>query len=331
MDRRRFLLTSLAGALAAPLSARAQQAGKAFRIGVLGAYPPTTDSESARIWQGFLQGLRDLGYVEGQNVVIIARYSEGRNELLPALAAELVQLKVDVILAGSGTPGASAAQRSTSTIPIVMTNAGDPVGSGLVASLARPGRNLTGLSTIASDLIGKQLQLLKEVVPTMLRVAVLSNPANPGHATSLREANVAARSLRVQLQSLKASAARELDSVVLAAAKDSANALLILGDGVFFGLRARIAELTAKSHLPSISMEREHASAGGLMAYGPDFRDNMRRAAIYMHKILNGAKPAELPIEQPTKFDLVINLKIAKALGLTIPPSVLARADQVIE
>ena len=330
MDRRCFVLTSLAGAFVGPRIAEAQQAGKAFRIGVLGAYPPMTDSESARIWEGFLQGLRDLGYVEGQNVVIVARYSQGRNESLSALAAELVRLNVHVILAGSGTPGASAAQRATSTIPIVMTNAGDPVGSGLVDSLARPGRNLTGLSIVASDLIGKQMQLLKEVVPTMSRVAVLSNPANPGHAISLREADVAARSLQVQIQSLTASAAQELDSVFMAA-KENANALIILGDGVFFGLRARIAALTVKSQLPSIYMQREHANAGGLMAYGPDSRDNMRRAAIYIDKILNGARPADLPIEQPTKFDLVINLKTAKTLGLRIPQSLLLRADRVIE
>jgi ABC-type uncharacterized transport system substrate-binding protein len=275
--------------------------------------------------------LRDLGYVESQNVVIVGRYSEGRNERLPALAADLVRLKVDVILAGAGTPGASAAQRATSTIPIVMTIPGDPVGSGLVASLARPGRNVTGLSTVAPDLVAKQMQLLKEVVPTMSRVAVLSNPTNPSHATSLKEAEVAARSLRVQLQSLRARAAGELDSVFVAAAKESANALIVIGDGIFFGQRARIAELTAKSHLPSIFMEREHASAGGLMAYGPDFLDNMRRAAYYVDKILKGAKPGDLPIEQPVKFQLVINLKTARALGLTIPPSLLQRADQVIE
>jgi ABC-type uncharacterized transport system substrate-binding protein len=331
MDRRAFIAAVTGGLLAAPLAGEAQQAGTVFRIGVLGAFPPTTDPEGARLWQGFLQGLRDLGYVESQNVVIVGRYSEGRNERLPALAADLVRLKVDVILAGAGTPGASAAQRATSTIPIVMTIPGDPVGGGLVASLARPGRNVTGLSTVAPDLVAKQMQLLKEVVPTMSRVAVLSNPTNPSHATSLKEAEVAARSLRVQLQSLRARAAGELDSVFVAAAKESANALIVIGDGIFFGQRARIAELTAKSHLPSIFMEREHASAGGLMAYGPDFRDNMRRAAIYVDKILKGAKPADLPVEQPTKFDLVINLKTAKALGLTIPPSLLQRADQVIE
>jgi ABC-type uncharacterized transport system substrate-binding protein len=331
MDRRGFIGTLAGGLLFAPLAAQAQQAGTVFRIGVLGAFPPTTDPEDARLWQGFLQGLRDLGYVESQNVVIVGRYSEGRNERLPALAADLVRLKVDVILAGAGTPGASAAQRATSTIPIVMTIPGDPVGSGLVASLARPGRNVTGLSTVAPDLVAKQMQLLKEVVPTMSRVAVLSNPTNPSHATSLKEAEVAARSLRVQLQSLRARAAGELDSVFVAAAKESANALIVIGDGIFFGQRARIAELTAKSHLPSIFMEREHASAGGLMAYGPDFLDNMRRAAYYVDKILKGAKPGDLPIEQPVKFQLVINLKTARALGLTIPPSLLQRADQVIE
>ena len=316
------------GIFAAPFAADAQQPGKVFRIGILGTVPPTTP-EVSRIWEALLQGLRDLGYVEGQNIVIERRYSEGRNERLPDLAADLVRLKVDVIVA-AGTPPPYAAKRATTTIPIVMTNASDPVGSGLVASLARPGGNITGLSLLSPELAGKQLELLKETVPKVSRVAVLWNPANPVHTLILRQAEVAARSLRLQLQILEARGPNEFDSAFSAMTKERAGALLVLADPMFFGHRTRLADLAAKSRLPSVFLLREHADAGGLMAYGPSTRDNFRRAATYVDKILKGAKPGDLPIEQPTKFELVINLKTAKALGLTIPRSVLGRADEVI-
>jgi putative ABC transport system substrate-binding protein len=330
VDRRVFLGAATFGFLARPLVADAQPAGKMFRIGILGAYPPT-EPASRPIFEAFLEGLRDLGYVEGKNIVIEGRYSEGKADRLPGLAAELVRLEVDVIVTGSGTPGPVAARRATSTIPIVMTIAGDPVGSGLVASLARPGGNVTGLSIVVPDLLGKQLQLLKEAVPTVSRVAVLSNPTNPAVAVSLGAAEAAALSLHVQLQVLRARAVSELDGAMSAATREGAGALIVIGDSVFFGQRARIAKLAAQSHLPSMFLEREHAQAGGLMAYGPSFRDNYRRAATYVDRILRGAKPADLPVEQPRKFELLINLRTAKALGLTIPPAVLARADEVIQ
>jgi putative tryptophan/tyrosine transport system substrate-binding protein len=328
MDRRVFMGALTGGLLATPLAAEAQPAAKVYRIGLLGTVP-LTDPGTSRIWDGFLEGLRQLGYVEGQNLVIEGRYSEGRSERLPALAAELVQLKVDVIVAAATT--ADEAKRTTSTIPIVMTNHGDPVGSRVVASLARPGGNVTGLSALSPALVGKQLQLLKEAVPRVSRVAVLSNPTHPSHPTSLREAEVAARSLKVRLQILEARAPTEFAGAFSAATKESAGALLVLGDPMFFGERTRIVELAAKSRLPLMSIQKEYAEAGGLLAYGIDQRDSFRRAATYVDKILKGAKPADLPVEQPTKFELVINLKTAKALGLTLPQSVLGRADEVIQ
>jgi putative ABC transport system substrate-binding protein len=279
--------------------------------------------------RGFFEGLQQLGYVEGQNIVIEGRYSEGRSERLPTLAAELVRLKVDVIVAAAYT--ASAAKGATSTIPIVMTNDADPVGNMLVASLARPGGNVTGLSTLSIDLVGKQLALLKEAMPRLSRVAVLSNPAHPHHPRSLQEAKVAARTLKVRLQILEARAPTEFAGALSLATKESADALLVLADPWFFGERARIVELAAASRLPLLGTQTEFAAAGGLLTYGIDQRDNFRRAATYVDRILKSAKPGDLPVEQPTKFELVVNLKTAKALGLTIPPSLLQRADQVIE
>lgn len=263
---RRLALAFTLAVLLAPVAAGAQQAAKVFRIGILGTLPPTTP-EVSRLWDGFLQGLRELGYVEGQNVVIERRYYEERTERLPAVAAELVRLQVDVIVAAGGPPP-HAAKDATSTIPIVMTNHGDPVGSGLVASLARPGGNVTGLSIVAPELRGKQLQLLKEAIPRLSRVAVLSNPTHPAHALSLREAEVAARSLEVRLQVLEARAPSEFASAFSAATQQRAGALIVLGDPMFFGERARIAELAAKHRLPAMAGYREHAAAGGLMAYG---------------------------------------------------------------
>jgi ABC-type uncharacterized transport system substrate-binding protein len=329
VDRRRFLLTSLAGALAAPLAtAAAQPPEKVPRVGFLG---PRTRSDDAGFTDGFLQGLRELGWVEGKTIVIEYRWAEGRPDRLPDLVTELVRRKVDVIFAGSNAV-AVAAKNATGTIPIVMATGGDPVGQGLVATLARPGGNVTGLSfSVGMDIVGKWLELLKEAVPKVRGVAVLSNPANPGHAPAIENVNVAARSVGVQLQHLEARGPSEFDSAFAAMARERAEALLVLLDPFFGFRRARLSELAAKSRLPAMYGSREYPEAGGLMSYGADFRHSYRRSATYVDKILKGAKPADLPIEQPTKFELVINLNTAKVLGLTIPPSLLLRADQVIE
>jgi len=279
----------------------------------------------------FRQGLRELGWVEGQNLVIDYRSAEGKLDRLPDLAAELVRLKVDIIVAVP-TPAAAAAKNAIETIPIVMIGVGDPVGTGLIASLARPGGNATGLSfSVGLEIAGKLLELLKETVPKVRRVAILSNPANPVQPLLIREVNVAARSLGVQLQHLEARGPNEFDGAFAAMAKERVGALLIVADGMLIFHRTRLADLAARSRLPAAYGWREHVEAGGLMSYGPSLRDLFRRAATYVDKILKGAKPADLPVEQPTKFELVINLKTAKALGLTIPQSVLGRADQVIE
>jgi putative ABC transport system substrate-binding protein len=326
MNRRAFLAGTGAVLLAAPLAAEAQQTGNVWRIGLLGSSSP----EASRIWEGFFQGLRELGYVEGQNFLIEGRFYGERTERLPALAAELVRLNVDVIVT-QGPPAPEAAQRATSTIPIVMAVHQDPVGSGLVASLARPGRNVTGLSFLSPELVGKRLQLLKEAVPGLSRVAVLSNPAHPTVALELREAEVAARSLKVRLQVLEARAPSDFASAFSAMAKARAGGLFVVGNLMFFSERTRIVELAAQSRVPAIYPGKEFADAGGLMAYGPNVRESYRRAATYVDRILKGAKPADLPVERPTKFELVINLKTAKALGLTIPPSLLRRADAIIQ
>jgi putative ABC transport system substrate-binding protein len=331
MDRRLFIGT-LAGVLvAAPLSTDAQRPEKVARVGYLNPGSSSDPLRQHRL-EAFRQELRELGYVEGQNIAIESRWAEDKYERYPALAADLVRLKMDVIVAVTGL-ATQAAQQATRTIPIVMSIANDPVGSGLVASLARPGGNVTGISIMASDMVGKQLDLLKEVVPKVSRVAILRNPANPASASNLREAEAAARSLGVRLQALEARNPKEIDSAFAAMTKERAGALLILGDAVFGSQRRQIAELTMKRHLPSLFAQgsREYAEAGGLMVYSANILDLERRAAIYVDKILKGAKPADLPVEQPTKFELVINLKTAKAFGLTIPQSVLGRADEVIQ
>jgi putative ABC transport system substrate-binding protein len=322
MDRRRFLLTSLAGALAGPLAAGAQ-AGKIYRIGVLA-------NVSGGAWGAFIQGLRDLGYVEGQNITIEFRSSEGRYERLPDLAAELVRLKVDVIVAPANE-NVVVARQATRTIPIIMAGSFDPVESGLVASLARPGGNVTGLSFRAPEIEGNRLELLEEITPRVSRVAVLSNPTNRAIHSSLAEVEVAARSLGVQVQILEARGPDEFQGAFAAMTRERADALLVFPDGMFLLHRTRIADLAAKSRLPAMYGVREFVDAGGLVSYAPSLRDNLRRAATYVDKILKGAKPGDLPVEQPTKFDLIINLKTARALGLAITPSLLARADQVIE
>ena len=327
--RRQFLRTVSVGLLAAPLAVEAQQPGRVPRIGFLSV---TSPSDRPPLLDAFRQGLRELGWVEGQNIVIDYRYAEGRVDRLPDLAAELVRLKVDLIVASAGTQGVTAAKNATETIPIVMIAVRDPVGTGLIASLARPGGNVTGVSGSAGlEIVAKQLELLKETVPKIRRVAILSNPANAYHQLAIREVNVAARSLGVQLQLLEARGPNEFDGAFAAMAKERVGALLVLSDAMLNSHRTRLADLAARSRLPAAYGVRESVEAGGLMSYGPSFLDLYRRSAAYVDKILKGAKPADLPVEQPTKFELVINLKTAKALGLTIPPSLLQRADQVIE
>jgi putative ABC transport system substrate-binding protein len=309
--------------LASPLAAEAQQAGKVYRIGVLAVQ----DSPG---WEGFRQALRQLGYVEGSNTAIEWRWSEGKLERFPDFAAELVSLKVDLIVA-STYPGTLAAKKATETIPIIMVAVADPVRVGLVASLARPGGNITGSTLLpGTQIVGKYLELLKETVPSLSRVAVLTNPANPMHGLRLREVEVAGRALGVTHQVLTAQGPREFDGAFAAMTRERAGALYVVGDPLFHQHRARLAELAAKSRLPAVYELREHAEAGGLMAYAPNVLDLYRHAATYVDKIFKGAKPADIPVEQPTKLELVVNLRTASALGLTIPPSVLIRADEVI-
>jgi ABC-type uncharacterized transport system substrate-binding protein len=326
--RRAFIGTLAGGLLAAPLAAGGQQAAKVYRLGLLGGSPPNSPG-GRRAWEGFFQGMRELGYVEGQNILVEGRFYGDHTERLPALAAELVQLKVDVIVVGAA-PAPEAAQRATSTIPIVMAIHVDPIGSGLVASLAKPGKNVTGVSTVGPELVGKRLQLLKEVIPGISRVAVLSNPTDTAQALLLRDAQVAARSLKVRLQVLEARAPGDFAGAFSAMTKERAAGVIVLTSSMFYAERARIVDLAGRSRLPAIYGVKEFAEAGGLMAYGVNLGESFRRAATYVDKILKGARPADLPVEQPTKFELVINLKTAKALGLTIPPALLARADEVI-
>src|SRR5438034_5088791 len=330
ISRRAFLGTMAGALLTAPLAAEAQQSGKVFRIGIL-ANVWATDPRVEPLWQAFIQGLQELGYVEGQNITIEHRSSEGRYERLPALAAELVRLKVDVIVVPA-SQNALAAKEATRTIPIVMASAADPVAEGLVASLARPGGNITGLMGNAGpEIAGKRLELLKEAVPKVSRVALLSNPTNPASAPALGATRAAARSLRLQLQMLEARAPDEIERAFAAMTREHADALVVVTDAMFILQRRRIAAFAAKHRLPTMSGWREDVEIGSLMSYAASGRDNFRRAATYVDKILKGAKPGDLPVEQPTKFELVINLKTAKVLGLTIPQSVLGRADEVIQ
>ena len=330
MDRRAFIGSLAGGLLAAPLStAAAQPREKVPRVGYLSPGSPS-DLARQRRFEAFRQGLRELGYVEGQNIAIEPRWAEGKYARYSALAADLVRLKMDVIVAVGGR-ATQDAQQATRTIPIVMSVVIDPLGSGLVASLARPGGNVTGLTIMASDVVGKQFEVVKEVVPKVSRVALLWNPANPGSAPQVREAEGAARALGVRLQTLEARDPQEIDSAFAAMTKERAGALVVLTDSILTNQRSQIAELAAERRLPAIYGNSEHAEAGGLMAYSANFLDLERRAATYVDKILKGAKPGDLPVEQPANLELVINLKTAKALGLTIPPSLLQRADQVIE
>jgi ABC-type uncharacterized transport system substrate-binding protein len=317
-----YALSVLLFALCVP--SNAQQPKKVPRIGFVS---PTSDDSRV---EAFRQGLRELGYVEGQNITIEYRWAEGRFERLPDLAMELVRINVDMVVAVV-TQASLAAKKATGKIPIVMIGVSDPVGSGLVVSLARPGANITGNSSMTAEVVGKQLELLKETLPKISRVAALWNPANPVfQAIQRKEAEVAAQALGVQLHIVEARGADEIDRAFAGAARDRVRALLLLNDPVFMAYRKRIADLSVKHRLTTVSGTLEYTEAGGLMAYGPSFPDMYRRAATYVDKILKGTKPADLPVEQPTKFELIINLKAAKQIGLTIPPNVLARADKVI-
>jgi putative ABC transport system substrate-binding protein len=322
MKRRKFIALLGAAAAARPLGARAQQAEKVYKIGSLtaGSSGPSIVGEA----------FRELGYIVGKNVTFESRYAEDRLDRLPKLAAELVSLKVDVIITW-GTLAPLAAKRATSTIPIVMIAAGDPVGSGLVASLAHPGGNVTGTSLMAPDLGGKRLELLKELLPGISRVAILWNAANPYSALVFKETAGAARTLEVELQSLEVREPADIDAALEAATGQHADALIAVEDPLTVDLRKKIAEFAADHRLPTISGLRLFADSGFLMTYGADLADTTRRSVVYVDKILKGAKPSDLPVEQPTKFELVINLKTAKSLGLTIPSLLLARADEVIE
>jgi ABC-type uncharacterized transport system substrate-binding protein len=307
-------------------SAEAQQPTKVARIGFLSASSP--EALSSRI-EAFRQGLRELGYVEGKNIVIEWRSAEGKLDRLPALAAELVRLKVDIIVT-AGPSLTRPAKEATSTIPIVMTFDPDPVGSGFVASLARPGGNITGLSTLSPEISGKQLQLLKETVTKLSRVAVLGNSTSPGNAQALGEMELASKAFGVQLQYLDVLSPKDVETAFRAASKGRADAGLVLSSPVLTSQRTQIVNLAVKSRLPAIYWRSDFVEAGGLMSYGASQNDLDRRAATYVDKILKGAKPADLPVEQPIKFEFIINLKAAKQIGLTIPPNVLARADRVI-
>jgi putative ABC transport system substrate-binding protein len=325
-----LLVTLALGLLLAPLAPEAQPPTHVHRIGTLSALG-TTPGRNPFV-EAFLEGMRALGYVEGQHFVLEYRGAEGQFEGFPDLAAELVRLKVEVIVA-QGTPAALAAKHATTTVPIVMVGVGDPVGSGLVASLARPGGNITGLSNLSTELVGKQLEFLKEVLPAVSRVAVLWNPANPAHALMVRAADVAAQALGVQLHLVEARGRGPdaFDSAFAAMTNAHAGALLVLADNIFFEHRRRLAELAAMSHLPTMHQDRALVEVGGLISYAASVPDVWRHGATYVARILKGAKPADLPVERPTKFHLVINLKTAKALGITMPPSLLLLADEVIK
>jgi putative ABC transport system substrate-binding protein len=312
--------------LAVALIAEAQQPAKVARIGI---FLPASASASAHMVEAFRQGLREHGYGK-QNVTLESRYGEGKAERLSDLAAELVRLKVDVIVVGS-TPGVMAAKTATRKIPIVMVTTGDPVAGGLIASLARPGGNITGVTALGQELSGKRLEVLKEAVPNVSRVAVLLNPLNPDSALSLKGTEVAARTLGLQLRVQEVHDPTDFPKAFEALTREGATALVVLADAMFVSQAGRIVALSAKSRLPAIYAHRELVDAGGLMFYGASLADMFRRAAYYVDRILKGAKPADLPVEQPTKFELLINLNAAKQIGLTIPPAVLSKADKVIK
>ncbi len=328
ISRRAFLGSVAGGLLTAPVGTEAQQPGKVYRVGIL--TNKASDPAEARLWQAFRSGLRERGWIEGQNILIEFRAAEGNTARLPELAAELVRLKVDLIVARASI-FVQPAKEATSSIPIVFLTHADPVRTGHVASLARPGGNITGLAVLMTDLAPKGLELLISAVPVAQRIAVLWNPDTPSHTPALKAVEEAERMLRVQLQPVGARTAAELEGAFAAMARARAQAVLVLGASLFLAERQRVAELAIKHRLPTMSMLKDVVDTGGLMSYSPNYDDLYRRGAIYVDKILKGAKPADLPVEQPTKFELVINLKTAKALGLTIPPSLLQRADEIIQ
>jgi putative ABC transport system substrate-binding protein len=324
-------LATIAAALvlfSAPLAVEAQQPGKVYRVGVL--TNKASDPAEARLWQAFRSGLRERGWIEGENILIEFRGAEGNSARLPELAADLVRLKVDLIVARSSL-FVQPAKEATSSIPIVFVVHADPVRTGHVTSLARPGGNITGLSNLMTDLAPKGLEFLSSAVPVAKRIAVLWSPDTPSHTPALKAVEEAGRTLRVQLQPVGARTAAELEGAFSAMARARAQAVLVLSSPIFFAERRRVAELAIAHRLPTLYDAGDFAEAGGLMTYGPNYDDLYRRGAIYVDKILRGAKPADLPVEQATKFELVINLKTAKVIGLTIPSSVLARADRIIE
>jgi putative ABC transport system substrate-binding protein len=323
----RLIIAFALGLFAWSLSADAQQPTRVARIGILS---DEGSSLAAKTFEPFAQGLRDLGYMEGQNIAFERRYAEGKNEILPSFAAELVRLQPDVILA-IGTPAARAAKTATQTIPIVFARIADPIGLGLVPGLARPGGNLTGVSLLTRELAGKWLELLITAVPDAKRVGVFWDPSFPPAGPQLREIEGAARSLNLELVPAEVRGPDDIEPALRAMVGQRAGALVVVPGLIFSEHIQRITDLTAKARLPAMFYRREHVEAGGLMSYGTNFPDMYRRAAAYVDKILKGAKPADLPVEQPTKFELVINLKTAESLGLTIPPILLVRADEVIE
>jgi len=325
--KRRAFIALLGGAtITWPLAARAQPSAKVWHIGVLS---PGMSGQSPAL-QAFRQGLRDAGYIEGQNLAILWKFGEDSVDRLTILAGEIVGSKVDVIFAVN-TSAALAAKSATSTIPIVVTRVSDPVRTGLVASLSHPGGNITGLTTISEELEGKRLELVREALPQLIRVAVLWNAANPGHAMNVKEMETAAPQLGLQVFAIGIKRADELPTAIESAVNAQAGALFAIDDLVISSYQSQILELTRKARLPVISQFRDFTVAGGLMAYGPNNDEMFRRAALFIDKIFKGTKPTDLPVQAPTKFELVINLKTAKALGLEVPPSLLARADEVIE
>ena len=330
MNRKITVLTLYATLFVLSVRVEAQQpARKVPRIGILHA-TASTSTFAGRI-EAFRQGLRDLGYVEGKNIRIEYRWAEGKLDRLPALAAELVDLNVDALVSAGGNSATRALRQATMSIPIVMTYGSDPVAAGFISSLAQPGGNVTGLTSITADLSGKRLELLTETVPKPSRVAVLYDPGDPAKIAEFKEIQIAALALGVQLQSLEVRSSQEIESVFKSTTNAKGNALMVLYTVITSGRNHKqIVELATKNRLPTMFSERDLVETGGLMSYGPNYSDLHRRTAIYVDKILKGAKPADLPVEQPMKFELIINLKAAKQIGLTIPPNVLARADKVI-
>jgi putative ABC transport system substrate-binding protein len=328
IERRKFLLVSGAGALMVPLAPFAQPQGKVWRVGFLA--PRRPDDLATDVYSGFPRGMRDLGYIERKNLVIEWRYADGVLDRLPGLAAELVQLKVDAIVT-AGTPATSAAQKATATIPIVMGSAADPVASGFVQSLARPGGNITGLSTVVTDVSPKRLQMLLSVVPRVSRVAVLVDPNDSSHAEILKSVQAAARKTGVKVLPMEARTPQEIETAFSTMVREKAGAVIVVGGGVFNQHEEKIAELAAKKRLPSISSRVEYAKVGGLMGYGDNRTESFRRVAAFVDKILKGTMPSNLPVEQPMIFELLVNGKTAKALGLKFPQSILVLADKVIE